>query len=358
MICWEFSAYCHTANPAATRMVAASAHHGTSGRRFRVPGRCRRRFRVSGSIPGVPPVTSVRLVRGGAGSGFQSRLAVRSVPALIRDSVPASVPVTAGPDPPPAGPAGPAPRPPDSGGASSRTTTWFAGDSAGGSSSWMSWIPCGQAEGSSRRTMTASATASGTEMTIMGMPANRPASSSGRPGMSQAITSTAGKTVTAANSTPGTRCQVARRRGAGGRSASRAALRGAPVPVALIVATAPGRALAAPPDPPGPNASLPEEPESWSASPSGVPSAAASPSVTPVSAGSLGPAGSAGSAISADSAESARRWGSPGSASSAAPAWSAGSPGLAGPARLAASARLPASPPLSDARSPRRTDPL
>ena len=114
--------------------------------------------------------------------------------------------------------------------------------------------------------MTTSATASGTEMTIMGMPANRPASSSGRPGMSQAITSTAGKTVTAANSTPGTRCQLARRRGAGGRSASRAALRSAPVPVALIVATAPGgHALAAPPDPPAPNASLPGEPESSSA---------------------------------------------------------------------------------------------
>ena len=116
--------------------------------------------------------------------------------------------------------------------------------------------------------MTTSATASGTEMTIMGMPANRPASSSGRPGMSQAITSTAGKTVTAANSTPGTRCQLPRRRGAGGWSASRAALRRAPVPVALIVATAPGgggHASATPPDPPAPNASPAGEPEGSSA---------------------------------------------------------------------------------------------
>ena len=87
--------------------------------------------------------------------------------------------------------------------------------------------------------MTIIAAASGTEMMIMGMPSNRLASSSGRPGMSHAITSTAGSTVIAANSTPGIRCQLARRRVTAGRSASRAAaVRSAPVRGGAIVATA------------------------------------------------------------------------------------------------------------------------
>ena len=92
--------------------------------------------------------------------------------------------------------------------------------------------------------MTISATASGTEMMIIGMSANRLASSSGRPGMSHATTSSDGRTVTAANSKPGTRCQLARRRVTAGRSASRAVLGSAPpwagpLPAAPIAPAAP-----------------------------------------------------------------------------------------------------------------------
>ena len=160
-------------------------------------------------------------------------------------------------------------------------------------------IPCGQAEGSSRSVMTISATASGTEITIIGMPANRPASRSGRPGMSQAMTSSEGRIVTAANSIPGARRQLARRRLAG-RSARRAALRRAPVPVRAAVRVPPPASPAGPGPTPA-DGSSPGKP-SPSEPGAGTPVTSAGPSCSGPPAGCVRYPVSASAAVSGRSA--------------------------------------------------------
>jgi len=68
----------------------------------------------------------------------------------------------------------------------------------------------GQLAGTTRSPFTASATASGTEISSMGTGRKSPASSSGSPGISHARISTAGRTVSLAKRTPATSADCAR----------------------------------------------------------------------------------------------------------------------------------------------------